>query len=1028
MDRREGWRPLGRVHMDPEREIREELRLHLEGRVEQYMDEGLSEDEARRRAEARFGSVDEAAAACRAAAGNRAARARGRGWTMWMEQVVQDVRVAGRGLRKRPTFTAAALVTLTLAVGASTAVFSVIHGVLIRPLPHPQPDELVLVWEWDQRSADVNDHNPVTMATYMDWRRDAASFESMAAFGIFPLTLRSDEGPQSVMGGIVTADFFRVLGTETILGRTFAPDEDQPGPADGVAVISHEFWQSEFGGDPNVLGRRLTPTSEREIVGVLAPGFDFLDSSPQVFLPYRLDPERLSDRSAHTLRVVARLADGVALDAARAEMEGINDALTELYPQAMAGYEVNVESLADHVVGPTRQALLVLLAAVGVVLLIGCVNVANLMLTRSLGEQRKDAVRAAVGATRRRLLQQRLTEALVLAIVGGALGVGLAALAVDVLVSAAPPGLPRVQEIGMNGGVMAFALAVTLAAGVACGVVPALRASRGDVALDLREGGRSASHSTAQRNLRNGFAVAQVTLSLILLVSAGLMIQTFARLTRVDPGFEPTGVLTARINMTDPADSTRALQALKLDAVLASLETIPEARSVGVTKFLPFDESEWTWSVQVEGKPEPAEGERTDYGYHAVSPDYFTAMGIEVVQGRGIEPRDRADGVWVAVVNEAFVARFFDTGEDPIGRRFALRQSPDVPMEIVGVVRDTRHYALDAPPTPAYFVPYDQVQYDWIINEMTVAVRTSGDPAALSNRVRAALRSVGARPAHWRHGPHESPDRQLRISPAIRHGAAGGLRGRGSDHRGGGHVWPDGLRGGTEPARDRRANRAGGATELRGGTVRRGRTQDGAGGRGPGPGGRGGLLSLSGQPAVRGRAHGPGDVRGRGTAAGGGCGGGHLDSGTTGVTSRPGGGAGSGMRPVAAYSYRRYGAMSASNAATSAGPWARMSPTSAPPSMPRRSPSLPQRMSMGIFSSSYSYGGAIHANPSGSSLRISRSRCTVASTERRARRSVTWNWQPPHNRRSCFWKVGSNPTGRNRAPGRSRPFMASARA
>ena len=229
--------------MDPDQEIREELRLHLEGRVEQYMDEGLSEDQARRRAEARFGNVEATAAACRAAAGKGSADARGRGWTMGIEQIVQDVRVSARGLRKRPTFTAAALMTLTLAVGASTAVFSVIHGVLIRPLPHPEPHELVLVWEWDRRSADENDHNPVTMATYMDWRRDAGSFEGMAAFGIFPLTLRSDEGPQSVMGGIVTADFFRVLGTATTLGRTFAEDEDQPGPADRLAIISHEFWQ-----------------------------------------------------------------------------------------------------------------------------------------------------------------------------------------------------------------------------------------------------------------------------------------------------------------------------------------------------------------------------------------------------------------------------------------------------------------------------------------------------------------------------------------------------------------------------------------------------------------------------------------------------------------------------------------------------------------------------------------------------------------------------------------------------------------
>jgi putative ABC transport system permease protein len=728
--------------MDADAEIREELRLHMEGRVEEYMAQGLSEAEARERAEARFGSLDRAVAECRdaeAAGGDD----KGRGLGMAIEQVLSDVRFAIRGLRRRPTFTGAALLTLTLAVGASTAVFSVINGVLIRPLPHPEPDELVLVWEWDQRSDDVQDHNPVTIATYLDWRREAKSFESMAAFGVFPMTIRGERGPQSVMGAIVTADFFRVLQSETTLGRTFAPDEDQPGPANSVAVISHEYWQSEFGGDPDVLGRKLAPTSERDIVDVLAPGFEFLDERPQVFLPFTMDPETVANRMSHTARVLARLAPGVGLDAAQSEMNGISASLTALYPEALTGFEVNVESLAAHVVGSTRQALLVLMAAVGVVLLIGCVNVANLMLTRSLTEQRQDAVRAAVGASRGRLMQQRLTEALVLALIGGAMGVILAAGAIDVLVAVAPPSLPRIDEIGMDPGVLGFALAVTVAVGVAFGLIPALRASRGDLAGDLREGSRSSSGSATQQSLRGGFAVAQVTLSLILLVSAGLMIQTFARLTRVDPGFEPSGLLTTRVNITNQADSTRALQALRLDRVVASLESIPEARSVGVTRFLPFEETEWTWSVRIDGKPEPAEGERTDYGYHAVSPDYFATMGIPVVQGRGIEAGDREDAVWVAVVNEAFVGRFFEPTEDPVGRRFTLAQTPDVPMEIVGVVRDTRHYALDSEPVPAFFVPYDQVQYDWFIDDMAVVIRTVGNPAALSNRVRETLRGAG---------------------------------------------------------------------------------------------------------------------------------------------------------------------------------------------------------------------------------------------------------------------------------------------
>jgi putative ABC transport system permease protein len=542
---------------------------------------------------------------------------------------------------------------------------------------------------------------------------------------------------------VATADFFRVLGVDAALGRTFLPEEDQPGRAENIVVISHEYWQSRFGGDPDILDKDLGPFTTRRVIGVLPPGFEFQDENPNIIVPYRLDPETLANRKSHNVHVVGRLSAGVTPEAAQGEMERITATLTAEYPEELTGFGVNVEPLDDFVVGPVRPALMVLLAAVAFVLLIACVNVANLMLTRSVSEHRQDAVRAAVGASRLRLLQQRLTEALVLSLIGGALGVGLGWIATRALVAAAPATLPRVHEIGMDGGVLLFALAVTLATGLAFGLAPALQAARADLAAELREGSRSVFGARYHHRIRTAFAVAQVTLSLVLLVSAGLMIHTFARLSRVDTGFQPGSVLTANVSLTSPDDSTRALQALKMDRILSEVRALPEVRTAGLTKFLPFDQGEWTWSVLIEGKPPPREGEKLDYGLHAVSEGYFETMGIPVLQGRDVEPADRADAARVAVVNEAFVRRFFDPGESAVGRRFALEALPEDFMEIVGVVGDTRHHTLDQDPRPAFYLPYDQVPYDWFITGMAVAVRTGGDPAALATPLRDALRRVG---------------------------------------------------------------------------------------------------------------------------------------------------------------------------------------------------------------------------------------------------------------------------------------------
>jgi putative ABC transport system permease protein len=655
-----------------------------------------------------------------------------------------DLRFAVRTLRRRPAYTGTILLTLVLAIGASTAVFSVVHGVLLSPLPHPHPEELVLVYEVDARGADLDDHNPVAAANYGDWRAQNRTFRAMANFAQGAMTFQAGGEPRRVTGVWGGEDFFAILAVEPYLGRVIVPGDAQP-DASRVAVLGHAFWVNEFGGDSSIIGTTVQiqrqPTT---VIGVTPPGFRFMDRLVEVWLPWPMTAGALQNRRSHSLSVIARLQADVTVEDAQRDMDRVVAGLRDVYPEFLTGWGANVVSLTDELVGSIRSALLVLLSAVGFVLLIAAVNVANLMLTRSVAEQREMAIRTALGAGRSRLVRQKLTEGAVLGFAGGAMGIGVAHLATQALLRVAPDQLPRTDQVGIDPGVLTFALAVTLVTSFGVGLAPALQGSKANLSGGLKDGSRAVSDSRGHHRLRGSFAVAQLAFSLMLLVSAGLMMTTFARLLGVDPGFEPGGVASLKVGLPSSKYGTTEDQIAFLEPLLAGAAAQPGVRSVGITPFLPLLDFEGTWSLQIVGNPDWKQGEKRDYGWHAVNADYFATMGMRLVRGRTFTAFDNAASPNVVVVNQAFVRRFFDEGEDPIGRHMFVITSDSAPREIVGIVDNVLHYALDGDPAPSYYMPYNQANTSsgYWLGAMNLVLRTTGDPTLVLSSTRRLIRDM----------------------------------------------------------------------------------------------------------------------------------------------------------------------------------------------------------------------------------------------------------------------------------------------
>ncbi|HSL20542.1 MAG TPA: ABC transporter permease [Vicinamibacterales bacterium] len=659
---------------------------------------------------------------------NVAMRRRG-GWSI-MADLVRDIRYAARQLRMNPGFTAVAILTLAVGIGSTTAIFSVVNGVLLRPLPYAEPDRLVRVHEIVPQYGRFS----VAPATFLDWRRQNTVFERIAAFSPGSGTITDASGPERVSSAGVSWDMFDLLKVEPTLGRRFIDQEGTPGRND-VIVISHGMWQQRFGGERSVLGRAVTLNGRpASIVGVMPAGFYFPSRETQIWTPLAFDPAKAT-RGGHFLGVIARTRAGVSVEQAGAEIKTISERLARQYPASSANESAEVVALHENVVGRVRPALLTLLAAVGVVVLIACANVANLLLVRASARGKEIAIRSALGAGRRRLARQMLVESLALALAGGALGVLLAYFAVRPIQVLGAGSVPRVNDVSIDATVLAFAVLLSLATGALFGLAPSWHASRADVAEVLKDGARSSS-SARGGWIRGGLLVAQVALSMMLLVGATLLLRSFVRVTSVDPGFRADHVLAFRLSLPRSSYPEFHNLAAFYDRLLQELHARPDVKAAGIAQTLPM-RGDYMLSFSIEGRPVPQSGVQPSANYRAVTPGYFEALSIPLVRGRAFTARDAANAPMVAIVDRAFVRRHFPS-EEPIGRRIDIGNGTDGFYEVVGVVGDVRHDSLDAAPGPTMYVPMAQD----LFGDVWVVARATGDPAGLAPEARAIVRKL----------------------------------------------------------------------------------------------------------------------------------------------------------------------------------------------------------------------------------------------------------------------------------------------
>ena len=653
-----------------------------------------------------------------------------RGGLNVLANALRDTRYAIRQLIRTPGFTIVAVLTLALGIGATSAIFSVVNGVLLRPLPYPNPDSLVRVHEVLQKFGRFS----VAPATFLDWRQQNSVFEHLAAVNTTGATLVGSNGAERIAGGLVSWDLFDLLQVTPALGRTFRADEDAPGK-DAVIVLSHGMWQRRFGGDPTILGRSITLSGvPATVIGVMPAGFAFM-SDVEYWRPLALAPN--PSRGGHFLAVVGRMKPGITVAQAGAEMKTISERLAVQYPEFSANESAEVIGLHENAVAGVRPALLTLLAAVAVVILIACANVANLLLVRGSVRSKELAIRTALGAGRTRLALQMLSESVVLALAGGSLGLLLTYLAIRPIQTLSAGSIPRAADISIDGSVLLFALIVSLATGILFGLAPAWQASRSTIGSVLKEGGRS-STSSGGRWLRSALLVAEVAMSIVLLVGAALLLRSFARLTNVDPGFKPEHVLAFRVALPN---TTYREDHHKIDffrQLVDGLEGLPEVTSAGMTQTLPM-RGDYLLSFTIQGRPEPKPNEGPSANYRVVSPEYFQAMGIPLLRGRALTSRDSEKAPKVALVDQKFVDRHFPN-DNPIGQAIDIGNGTDGFYEIVGVVGNVRDASLEQTPGPTMYVPFDQDPF----SGMWVVARTTGEPTALSGAVRQTVQRIDA--------------------------------------------------------------------------------------------------------------------------------------------------------------------------------------------------------------------------------------------------------------------------------------------
>jgi len=642
--------------------------------------------------------------------------------------MLSDIRFAVRRLRRAPGFTAVALLTLALGIGATTAIFSVVNGVLLRPPPYPAPDRMVVAWgvypDFGRTSTSLPD--------FLDWRDGFARVGELAAFDEASYTVTGDGQPERARAVAATSNLFRVLGVPPVLGRAFTPD-DERGAVARVVILGNEYWRRHYAAEPGAVGKSIVLNGvARTIVGVAPPALEFPES-PDVFVPQRTDTT--FNRRSEFLNVVGRLKPGVTVEQARATLAAVVARLATQYPQTNGRLRSELTTLQDQLVGPARGALLVFMGAVGLVLLIACANVANLLLARAASRTREVALVAALGARGGRIFRQLLVESVVLALSGGAFGAVLAAFGVRLLKASQFDAIPRLAAVAVDGRVLAFAFGVSVLTGLLFGVAPALRLSHESLQGTLRSGGRSLAGTRGSRRTRDALVTVEVALAVVLLVGGALLARSFARLLDVRPGFDAERVLTAQLSLPRQRYTTDERTLALWGGLLERTRALPGVTSAAIASNVPFAGSNY-WSVKVEGRDaDPNRTVNEDAQSYFVSGDYFRTMGIPLVRGRAIDARDRAGAPAVAVVNEEMVKRFWP-GRDPIGARLTV--DGETWATVVGVAADTHQEGVaDKPYAQLYFSAAQGAPHT-----AYVVVRSAGDPARFTAGVRAAVAAL----------------------------------------------------------------------------------------------------------------------------------------------------------------------------------------------------------------------------------------------------------------------------------------------
>lgn len=663
-----------------------------------------------------------------------------------METLIKDIRFGIRSLIKRPGFTAIAVITLALGIGANTAIFSVVNATLLRPLPFKDPERIVMMWGYLPKLAQTSDRLPSSAGNYLGLVKQTQTLQELAAFRQWSWQLTHAGDPEQLQGVRVSANFFTALGASPALGQTFTPDQDQEG-ATPVVIISHRFWQREFAADRNVLGKSLTLNGHTvTVVGVMPRDFEFPGGANMVpglqfatrndiWMPLAMTDQERNNQGSLNLAIIGRLNPGITINQAENELRTIETSL----PLGTIGYTVNLVPLQKQMVGNIQRLLLVLLATVVFVLLIACANVANLLLARASSREKEMAIRGALGAGRWRIVRQLLTESMLLSLLGGLLGSLLAIWGTPLLVSLIPDKVPRIHEITVDLRVLGFALMISIITGIVFGLTPALQASRIDLNQSLKESARGTTGGLRQNRLRAFLIVSEVSLAVVLMIGASLLIKSFVRLLEVKPGFDPSHTLTMEVSLPTLPPSKYANeqeQVAFFQQVLERLNHSPGVTATGAVLSLPLTGAEESTDLFIEGRPRLTADQRPESDYTIVTPDYFRALQIPLLKGRQFTDRDSNDASGVIIINDALAHRYWPN-EDPLGQRITVGFEKS-PREIIGVVTSVKQSTLSAGARPAMYLPHLQRP----TGGMSIVIRTSGDPLSLAALARQQIHSV----------------------------------------------------------------------------------------------------------------------------------------------------------------------------------------------------------------------------------------------------------------------------------------------